>query len=148
MEKKLRWYFCFFFLALFSQSCSSYAPERKTVVLRTSAGSAVPVSVELALTPEEQQNGFMNRRKIPDGTGMLFVFKNDQILNFWMKNTPTPLSIAYIDANGKIRDIFAMQPYSLAPVTSTVSVRYALEVPQGWFKKSGISIGDMLELNF
>ena len=77
---------------------------------------------------------------------MLFVFEYDQVLSFWMKNTPHPLSIAYIDSKGVIRDIFDMTPYSLNSVVSTVSVRYALEVPQGWFEKTGIKAGDKLEL--
>ena len=79
---------------------------------------------------------------------MLFIFEKDQILSFWMKNTPHPLSIAYIDSKGKIRDIFDMTPYSLASVVSTVSVRYALEVPQGWFDKVGIKKGDIVSLDF
>ena len=59
-----------------------------------------------------------------------------------MKNTPHPLSIAYIDSSGRIRDIFDMTPFSLQNINSTVSVRYALEVPQGWFKTNGIKTGD------
>ena len=103
---------------------------------------------EIAEKPEERNFGFMERKTIPDGTGMLFVFEKDQILSFWMKNTPHPLSIAYIDSKGKIRDIFDMTPYSLASVVSTVSVRYALEVPQGWFDKVGIKKGDIVSLDF
>ena len=102
----------------------------------------------MARTQAEQEHGFMERKSIPDGTGMLFVYDYDHIMRFWMKNTPTPLSIAYIDRNGVIRDIFDMKPYSLADVTSTVSVRYALEVPQGWFSKVGITTGDTLVLDF
>ena len=62
-----------------------------------------------------------------------------------MKNTPHPLSIAYIDSRGKIRNIYDMTPFSLASVVSTVSVRYALEVPQGWFEKVGVKVGDTVE---
>ena len=58
-----------------------------------------------------------------------------------MKNTPHPLSIAYIDSTEKISDIFDMVPFSLSSVVSTRSVRFALEVPQGWFEKEGISVG-------
>ena len=65
-----------------------------------------------------------------------------------MKNTPHPLSIAYIDSKGKIRDIFDMTPFSLSSVVSTTSVRYALEVPQGWFDKNNIEVGDYISLNF
>ena len=62
-----------------------------------------------------------------------------------MKNTPHPLSIAYIDSNGVIVDIFDMTPFSMSSVTSSRSVRYALEVPQGWYEKVGIQIGDVVE---
>lgn len=86
----------------------------------------------------------MEREDIPDGTGMLFVFDRDQRLSFWMKNTPHPLSIAFIDSRGTIRDIFDMKPYSIASTVSSVSCRYALEVPQGWFKKAGVSVGDTI----
>ena len=68
-------------------------------------------------------------------------------VSFWMKNTPHPLSIAYIDRTGKIQNIFDMTPFSLAPVKSTRSVRYALEVPQGWFEKNGIKTGDKIVLD-
>jgi hypothetical protein len=63
-----------------------------------------------------------------------------------MHNTPHPLSIAYIDSKGKIRNIYDMNPYSRDSILSTVSVRYALEVPQGWFKKNGITEGDAVIL--
>lgn len=78
---------------------------------------------------------------------MIFIFEYDMILTFWMKNTPTALSIAYIDKNGIIRDIFDMTPFSLAGVQSTSSVQYALEVPKGWFQKNGIKPGDKVEIS-
>jgi uncharacterized membrane protein (UPF0127 family) len=63
-----------------------------------------------------------------------------------MKNTLVPLSIAYIAHDGRILDIFDMEPGNLNPVKSSRSVRYALEVPQGWFSRAGIVIGDKLDL--
>ncbi|MDE6351171.1 MAG: DUF192 domain-containing protein [Treponemataceae bacterium] len=125
-------------------SCKSQKFPVKTVTIRTASGNDITVAAELAVTDEQRQRGFMERRTIPDGTGMLFVFENDQILHFWMKNTPHPLSIAYIDRDGTIRDVFDMTPFSLASVASTVSVRYALEVPQGWFAKVGVRTGDVV----
>ena len=47
-----------------------------------------------------------------------------------------------IDSKGKIRNIYDMTPFSLTPIKSTSSVRYALEVPQGWFEKENINVGD------
>ncbi|WP_288566581.1 DUF192 domain-containing protein [uncultured Treponema sp.] len=117
------------------------------IEILTSAGNSVFVKAEIAQKEEERNYGFMNRKNIPEGTGMLFVFEKDQVLSFWMKNTPHPLSIAYIDRSGKIQNIFDMTPFSLAPVKSTRSVRYALEVPQGWFEKTGIKTGDKIVLD-
>lgn len=119
----------------------------KEIEILTSAGNSIFVKAEVAQKEEERNYGFMNRKNIPEGTGMLFVFEKDQVLSFWMKNTPHPLSIAYIDRTGKIQNIFDMTPFSLAPVKSTRSVRYALEVPQGWFEKNGIKTGDKVVLD-
>lgn len=127
-------------------SCTSSKLEKKTLSLKKAGGEVVLVKAEIARTASEREKGFMFRKRIPDGTGMLFVFENDQVLSFWMKNTPTPLSIAFITKEGKIRDIFDMTPYSLASTMSTGFVRYALEVPQGWFSSQGIKKGDFLDL--
>ncbi|MCQ2240668.1 DUF192 domain-containing protein [Treponema sp.] len=104
------------------------------------------VRAEIAVKPEERNYGFMNRKNIPAGTGMLFVFETEQQLSFWMKNTPHPLSIAYIAKNGTVRDIFDMKPYSLSSILSTGSVKYALEVPKGWFEANGIKSGDKVKI--
>ncbi len=136
----------FLFLCLSCNSESGKLPS-KDFTITTQSGNSLGVKAEIADTYQTRQHGFMERENIPEGTGMLFVFEKDQVLSFWMKNTPTPLSIAYIDQSGKIRDIFDMTPFSLANVTSTVSVRYALEVPQGWFDRNGIKTGDYIDLS-
>lgn len=126
-------------------SCSSkrkYKLPVETLSIQKSDGTTQEVEAELAIKEEERNYGFMYRKNIPDGTGMLFVFERDQVLSFWMKNTPHPLSIAYIDSNGVIEDILDMTPHSLSSVKSTRSVRYALEVPQGWFEKVNVNVGD------
>lgn len=122
--------------------------KTKDIKIKTASGKSVGVKAEIADTDEKRQKGYMFRKNILDGNGMLFIFEKDQILGFWMKNTICPLSIAYIDSTGHIRDIFDMKPQSLATVESTVSVRYALEVPQGWFQKESINVGDYLILDF
>lgn len=126
---------------LFS-SCKRYDLEEKVFEIQKTDGSIVSVLAEIAVTDEEQGYGYMNRKRIPEGTGMLFLFEKDKIARFWMKDTPSPLSIAYIDYKGRIRDIIDMTPFSLSEVVSSVAVRYALEVPQGWFEKTGITEGD------
>lgn len=129
------------FCVVFSACAKSKLPVKELMIKR-SDGIYVTVQAEMAVEEEERNYGFMNRKKIPDGTGMLFVFEKDQILSFWMKNTPSPLSIAYLDSEGVIKNIYDMKPYSLEPIVSTVSCRYALEVPQGWYSRAGIRVGD------
>lgn len=136
-------------LALFELiSCSGrmYSLPVRELTLVSSSGKTAAVQAEIAKKEEERSRGFMKRKHIPEGTGMLFVFERDQGLSFWMKDTPHPLSIAYIDSAGIIRGIYDMTPYSLSPVKSPRSVRYALEVPQGWYEKAGIKTGDRLLL--
>jgi len=136
----------FVFIPAFSCSGRKYDLPVKTLVITTCGKAKIPVKAEIASQEEERNYGFMNRRNIPDGTGMLFVFEKDQILHFWMKNTPHPLSIAYIDSSGKISDILDMTPFSESSVSSSRSVRYALEVPQGWFKANSIEPGDTVSM--
>ena len=137
-----------FVFGLFPFFAFSKQLKKSEIIIKRNDGSNIRCVCELAIKPEDRNFGFMKRKNIPDGTGMLFIFENEQILSFWMKNTPHPLSIAYIDARGKIRNIYDMTPFSLSSIESTVSCRYALEVPQGWFRKNNIQPGDTISLNF
>ena len=120
-------------------SCSSGTPEKGTVT----AGNTV-ISVEIVYTDKDRGKGLMNRKKLEPDSGMIFVFPYDRKLSFWMKNTSIPLSIAYISSDSVIKEIKDMTPFSLAPVNSKNSVRFALEVEKGYFEKNGIKEGDRL----
>lgn len=99
-------------------------------------------------TEEEKAKGLMFREKLGKNEGMLFVYEQEEILSFWMKNTRIPLSIGFIAKNGKIVDIQDMQPFSLQSHVSARPAQYALEVNQGWFKRNGIQVGDFVHLPF
>jgi uncharacterized membrane protein (UPF0127 family) len=75
---------------------------------------------------------------------MLFIFEQPQQHCFWMRNTPLPLTIAFLDDEGRISSMADMQPLSEATHCSQVPVRYALEMEQGWFAKRGIQPGEMI----
>jgi uncharacterized membrane protein (UPF0127 family) len=77
---------------------------------------------------------------------MLFVFDRDQQVSFWMKNTKLPLSLAYILSDGTIVEILDLVPLSEEPRPSARSIRYALEVPEGWFARAGIQVGDKVRI--
>ena len=103
------------------------------------------ITVETAETQEAQEKGLMGRESLDEDRGMLFVYDLDSRKSFWMKNTKIPLSIAYIAADGTIREIYDMEPLSTRTVDSRYSVRYALEVNLGAFQRHGIKTGDKVE---
>jgi len=145
----LKSYFLIFFFLLLNAGFAACSPQKlKTTVLTIQRENAqkVEITVELARTDEERATGLMFRKNLPDGQGMLFVFDRDQQMSFWMKNTLIPLSIAYISSDGFIIEIKDMQPNDLTSVKSSRSVRYALEVPQGWFDRASVKQGDRIIL--
>jgi uncharacterized membrane protein (UPF0127 family) len=137
--------FSFVLFLISLSSCTALEKfEKRDLVIEGKEGK-VTIKAEIALTDAQHEQGLMYRKAIKDGEGMLFVFQSDQILSFWMKNTLVALSIAYISYDGRILEIYDMQPGNLDPVKSSRSVRYALEVPQGWFSRAGLGVGDRLE---
>ena len=125
--------------------CSGQVRFEKKELNITGRNGNVSIIAEIAKTDAQRERGYMFREEIKDGEGMLFIFERDQILSFWMKNTLVPLSIAFISYDGRILEIFDMEPEDLNPVRSSRSARYALEVPQGWFGRAGLQQGDRLE---
>lgn len=115
-------------------------PQPRLPTVKLSAGFHV-IDTELALTPEQQATGMMFRRQMGSNEGMLFVAPDKGIRCFWMRNTFIPLSIAFLDDDGRIVNIADMQPQSDQTHCSTEPVRHALEVNQGWFAKRGIKPG-------
>ncbi len=122
--------------------------ELRTVTIDASSGEEVEVRVEIADDDPERARGLMHRTALAENRGMLFVFPREERLSFWMKNTLIPLSVAFIDSEGRIVDIQDMKPLDDDP-PSYVSARpaqYALEVNQGFFEERGVEVGDRAEL--
>lgn len=103
------------------------------------------VSVEVADTLEEQQQGLSNRAPLTDKEGMLFVFPDKQVRNFWMKDMLFPLDIIWI-ADGRIVKISAdLPPEGKNPQKiygSGEPINYVLEVNAGWAARNGVITGD------
>ena len=100
------------------------------------------IRATVAHTPYSRERGLMHHTRLCENCGMLFVFPKADRYGFWMKNTPLPLSIAFIAANGRILNIDEMQANSLEPHTAHGEILYALEMQQNWFSRYGISAGD------
>ena len=112
---------------------------------RTLAIGDHKLSVEVASTPGTRETGLMNRFSLQSDHGMLFVFEAPQPLAFWMKNTYIPLSIAFVDRNGRILNIEDMRPQDEATHWSKGQALYAIEMRQGWFAARGIAAGDVVK---
>lgn len=123
---------------LFTLACDA---EQERYELRIAGAT---LEVEVVDTPEGRAQGLMDRTELDERHGMLFVFEESAPRSFWMKDTPLPLSIAYIDERLVIREIHDMEPFSLEPVRSRYPARYALEVNQGAFDRLGIGVGDRI----
>jgi uncharacterized membrane protein (UPF0127 family) len=99
------------------------------------------IEAEVASTDPNRQLGLMNRKAMPVQHGMLFVFPQDNTHCMWMRNTLLPLSVAFMDGEGKIINIEDMQPQTEDNHCARRPARYALEMNLGWFAQRGIKPG-------
>ncbi|WP_419887198.1 DUF192 domain-containing protein [Neobacillus niacini] len=129
-------------------------PQKKEARLQTkmidvfSGKRIVKLTVQIADTPKKRDKGLMFVEKLPDNEGMLFVFSTKTYGGFWMKNTLIPLSIAFLDSEGKILKILDMVPCKeeICPTYDPkLLYHYALEVNLGWFAKNQIKQGDFVK---
>jgi hypothetical protein len=102
------------------------------------------IEAEVAHTDETRQIGLMNRAKMPLHRGMVFVFPEQRAHCMWMKNTLLPLSVAFLDEEGRVINIEDMQPQTTDNHCAAGPARFALEMNLGWFGERGIKAGDML----
>lgn len=132
-------------VALLVLSLCSYAHAERALPEAALEIQGHKLTAEVAGDDASRTTGLMHRRMLPENRGMLFVFPAAAVQNFWMMNTYVPLSIAYIDDQGKIVNIADMKPLTTDPHPSAKPVRYALEMNRGWFAKRGISAGAKVE---
>jgi uncharacterized membrane protein (UPF0127 family) len=104
------------------------------------------VVAEVARTTEEKERGLMYRSEIPDGTGMIFLFTEEDIQSLWMQNTYVPLDVAFLDANLRVVDIQQMEAETTDIHSSARRAMFALEVPKGWLAAHGVDVGDAAQL--
>jgi len=121
--------------------CFWLKPSQPLPVRSMSAGAG-GFEVEVAEDMVSQIRGLMNRTSLPENGGMLFDFKTSATRCLWMRNTPIPLSVAWLDADSVVIDIQNMAPNTDDRHCSPKPSRYALEVAQGEFAKKGIKVGD------
>jgi hypothetical protein len=129
---------------LLCASCEEQSPAGLPVV-KMNIGSRQFV-LEVARTPAEQETGLMKRDSMPKDHGMIFVFPNDEVRKFWMKNTRFPLDIVFVGAKGRVVSISQMKAYDLNETSSAEPARYAIELNEGAAAEAGAKTGDVLEI--
>ncbi|MFH1458435.1 MAG: DUF192 domain-containing protein [Candidatus Omnitrophota bacterium] len=134
-----------FFIYLFLFVLYGFLPaEAKEVCIKDACLEAEVVSTDL-----EKQRGLMYRESLAQGAGMLFVFEEEKIHAFWMKNMRFPLDIIWADADKKIVDIY--ENVSPCPqeacnnIIPKAPAQFVLEVNSGFVEKNKIKTGDFLE---
>ncbi len=119
-----------------------HADPLLTYPLRISGHS---LRAEVANTEDTRLKGLMFRRSLAESQGMIFVYSEEGRHAMWMKNTLVPLSVAFIDRDGRILNIEQMEPHSERSHASRGSAKYALEMNRGWFEGRGIKPGMRVE---
>ena len=137
--KRFLSFFLIFFLLTSGCGISSQPQSRIKI-------NDTELNVEWARTQEEKIKGLQGRKSLGENEGMIFDYGKEMPLTFWMKNTHIPLSIAFADEKGVIKEITDMDPESLEPHRSKFAARYALEVNRGWFERNHIEPEDQIEL--
>jgi uncharacterized membrane protein (UPF0127 family) len=124
----------------------SYSKERTCTVKFLCVPKAL-AAIEIADTDALRATGLMNRYSLGENEGMLFIFEENDMRSFWMRNTYIPLSIAYIGKNMVINEIYDMKPLDTSIIYySKKPAMYALEMRQGWFRRNKIAVGCKIEI--
>lgn len=135
-----------FFCSLASQAAVEFS--KKSIWVGKSK-----IIVEIADNIQKRELGLMNRTGLSPNTGMLFIHEKSGIQHYWMKNTFIDLSIGFFDKNKKLVQIEKLNAskssmqIDVDRTESKTPVKYALEVPRGWFVENKIKLGDQLKFN-
>lgn len=124
----------------------AFKKEGDLSILKVGTDSIISnFDIEIADTDYETQTGLMYRSSMEKNQGMLFIFPNEAMHSFYMKNTEFPLDIIYIDGNQKIASFQKnAQPYDESGLTSKVPIKYVLEVNAGLSDEMGLQVGDSI----
>jgi uncharacterized membrane protein (UPF0127 family) len=117
---------------------------KATMKVKTGA-AMLEFDAEIAQTPEQMQYGLMNRTELPDNYAMMFLFPDDRPRAMWMKDTPLPLDMLFIDKHGKILYIkHRATPNSTEEISFSTPARAVIEMPGGTAEKKNIQVGDSI----
>ena len=119
-----------------------------SIFLNSSDTVKTKFNIEFAETDYETQTGLMYRKGMDSNQGMLFIFPDERVHSFYMKNTEFPLDIIYIKEDLRIASFQEnAQPLNESGLTSQVPIKYVLEINGGLAQELGLSIGDSISFS-
>ncbi len=120
-----------------------FETEELTIV---SNGQRHRFRVEMAISPQQMQQGLMFRRQMDADAGMLFLHDSEREQAMWMMNTFIPLDMLFIRRDGTISHIAQRTvPHSTATISSNGPVLAVLELNGGTAQRLGLKVGDRVE---
>lgn len=106
----------------------------------------VSIAIEIADDDSSRTRGLMQRTSLPDRSGMLFIFPQEELQSFWMANTQMSLDLVFVNSDGEIVSIAKYaRPLSTEPVVSEGPARYVVELEAGFADSWGLIEGDAVE---
>lgn len=136
------WLMTLLTLALCATGCTEKVSEQLSTT-SMQIGSAT-YTLEIAANDAQRARGLMYRDQMPADHGMIFIFDDEQVRSFWMKNTRIPLDIIYLSDQGKVVSIKSMKPFDEKSVSSEFPARFAIELNAGQAQRCGILPGDVI----
>jgi uncharacterized membrane protein (UPF0127 family) len=122
-----------------AQAQDTLTPKLRAIPVKVGAHV---LRVEVADSDASRSRGLMYRQAMGKNDGMLFIFEDPGYHSMWMQNTYIPLSVAFIDGDGKILNVLDMEPKTTDTHTAAGPARYAIETNKGWFAEKKIKPGD------
>ncbi len=121
--------------------------QRGTATLTTLDGRQFKLEVEIASNDHDRARGLMFRKSMPEMAGMVFVFPEEEVRAFWMKNTLLPLDMLFIAGDGTILGIVEnAEPLTTTSRSVDANAKYVFEVNGGWSARHGVVRGDKFAL--
>ena len=126
------------------QALDEFFEKDKLQVVATD-GTRLDFTVYLAITFEQQRRGLMFVRQLPERSGMLFVYDDEDLHSMWMKNTFIPLDIVFARRDGTVSSVIKnTEPLSLKSLVATEPVTFVLELNAGVTRRYNIGPGSRL----
>jgi len=126
-------------------SCTgNVSQDQVLLILESPAHERIRLLAEVADEPQERQRGLSGRAELAQEAGMIFLFDQEEVLSFWMKDTLIPLDILFFTSRGAFVSWSRMEPCVADPCplyTSGDPARYAVEVPAGFVRDKGVGEG-------